>query len=70
MNENILSIVREYKRKKRRDKARAFLEYASDVKIKTVESVRFYAECWAVSHTTSAVWIQEFKSLLKEYNEL
>ena len=70
MNENILSIVREYKRKKRRDKARAFLEYASDVKMKTIESVRFYAECWGIGKSTAMRWIDEYRKYLKEYNEL
>jgi len=65
MNEIILSIVREYKRKNRRDKARAFLEYISDKLMYENNSVRFYAECWNISKTTAHAWIKEFKDMLE-----
>lgn len=57
----------ELRNKGQRQKARAFWEYYYDMEMGDYNSIRFYAESWGVSKTTSDKWIGNFKEQIDIY---
>jgi len=64
-----IDYIEELKRKgvKGRRKAMAFMAYFHDFQMKEVNSIRFYAEYWNVSHTAVLKWIKEFKEEIERF---
>lgn len=60
--------VNKLKQTKKREKARAFMEYFSDMHDDEVNSISFYAESWGNKNRGSTQrWIQEFKDEITKF---
>jgi len=59
--------VNKLKQSRKREKARAFMEYFSDMHDDEVNSISFYAESWGKNRGSVQRWIVEFKDEISKF---